>query len=936
MKFHLNNLLAAALMFGLSMCVTSCKDDDDEPKSEEQREQEAQEKASNFWSVVGQLVSVDDVTDEYQGKTFEPTYGLPDPTNDVTRIVNTNDMKTAAQRFANLVNAKGIDENTPSYTWSDPEIGSMTYHKGGDASNWATVDVDIKAVQRLQKIIYRTGGEGENGSFKGKAYYRFGDVVSRDVDIKFDQKKNNDGRVTITEYWICVRPAFGPEGKEDSHWVCVNTVSDKNYKYYKASTGAEYWLPTKLGTNKEHMQNFAEMLWAICNPGTWYDNVLKNHKDGTLWGFDGVPFFTDFKGKNLEYHNKDFWKNVQSGWTKAKIAENALNLTNLGELTEVIPLDGIHLLYNGYSWWFTTSWDCELWEAVYTNGSEKKKEELNMHHAEYNEKIEKNMKNLTFDCRSMGHSRENYNDFFGDGIHRWIIRHATGKELATDGKFDKKQPIKGVTEVYRYYRDVVRTTNLDDNPEITDSPKKVETPYVGCIVGDKGNFYASVEDANRNSETPKAMVIYVGGNKRVEHGKSWNGLAIALRDENNGQRMSFADAESDKTICTHNAPAPGYVSSQYRGLSDTEKLASDSHSHHHPAAENVYKPFIIGNSNFSNWFIPSTGQWCLAMEGMGYGQYVFTGEMQFGKKVYKFNEDGDWLTMLRAQGLPMTELQTDYGYMTSTECNNSFNSQTPVSVWQFFWRNNKNTDFSENQKVSESVVRAFVAFKYGNGGTEEFNEPWTSIDNPVAKGTIGKDGYFYRSGYDAFAATGYAPAAYVLYVDQGANKSVKVGDKYYKGYAVALTYRSEPANEFDQTAWAYQKINAANVNTTLTNYVRDSHGMSEWFVPSIQQWKTGMEMAFGARFDDNLSIIEDREGTTWQNYLINTVFTEDGLFWAGFTKPYWTSTEVEGDNTKAYVIDFAPNSRIGFKAVGKTETYLPEVGYIGMRPFIAF
>ena len=149
--------LIATLLCGISLNVTSCKDNDDE-KTEAEKEQEAQEMASNFWSVVGQLVSVDDVTDEYQGKTFEPTYGMPDPTNDVTRIVNTNDMKTAVQRFANLVNAKGIDENTPSYTWSNPEIGSMTYTRGGDAANWATVDVNIKAVPKLQKIIYREGG----------------------------------------------------------------------------------------------------------------------------------------------------------------------------------------------------------------------------------------------------------------------------------------------------------------------------------------------------------------------------------------------------------------------------------------------------------------------------------------------------------------------------------------------------------------------------------------------------------------------------------------------------------------------------------------------------------------------------------------------------------------------------------------------------------
>ncbi|MBR4897161.1 MAG: hypothetical protein IKZ48_00005, partial [Prevotella sp.] len=217
MKSKINIWLLATLVFGLGMSVTSCKDDDDNGKTKEQKQEEAQAKASKFWDVVANLVSIDDVTDDYEGKTFEPTIGIADSSDPLTRIVATNDMATAAQRFADLVGAKGIDENTPSYTWSDPDIGTMTYTRGGTAAEWATVDVSIKAVPHLQKIIYRVGGEGDNGSFEGRAYYRFGDVVSRQVTVTYNEKKNNDNRGTVTEYWICVRPAFGPEGKEDSH-----------------------------------------------------------------------------------------------------------------------------------------------------------------------------------------------------------------------------------------------------------------------------------------------------------------------------------------------------------------------------------------------------------------------------------------------------------------------------------------------------------------------------------------------------------------------------------------------------------------------------------------------------------------------------------------------------------------------------------------------
>jgi hypothetical protein len=93
----------------------------------------------------------------------------------------------------------------------------MTYTRGGSANNWATVDVSIRQLPHLQRIIYREGGEGTNASFPGKAYYRFGDVVSKAVGLDI-------------EYWICVRPAFGPEKKGDSHWVCLNSLPLRNRK----------------------------------------------------------------------------------------------------------------------------------------------------------------------------------------------------------------------------------------------------------------------------------------------------------------------------------------------------------------------------------------------------------------------------------------------------------------------------------------------------------------------------------------------------------------------------------------------------------------------------------------------------------------------------------------------------------------------------------
>ncbi|MCR4602271.1 MAG: hypothetical protein K5683_01890 [Prevotella sp.] len=59
--------------------------------SPEQREQQAEQQSSAFWSVVGQLVSTTDYTADYQDKTFEPTIGVVSEDNANVRIVATND-----------------------------------------------------------------------------------------------------------------------------------------------------------------------------------------------------------------------------------------------------------------------------------------------------------------------------------------------------------------------------------------------------------------------------------------------------------------------------------------------------------------------------------------------------------------------------------------------------------------------------------------------------------------------------------------------------------------------------------------------------------------------------------------------------------------------------------------------------------------------------
>ncbi|MBR3066897.1 MAG: hypothetical protein IKG77_04030, partial [Prevotella sp.] len=261
--FHL--LLLACIVCGFSLSVTSCKDDDDDNNEQltpEQREQQAHEQHNRFWDVVGQLTSSSSYAADYQDKTFEPNIGEPSSQNPYVRLVATNDLPSAAQRFAAIIGQEDtFDPNTADYEWSDEAVGTLNYHKTDNGSSWAVVDVSIRQMPHLQQIVYCSPEQmGTNKSFNGAAYYRFGDVVKKDLPGG------------TSEYWICVRPAFGPEGKGTSHWVSLSPLPAENLENIPKNDRS-YNVPKGLGTNTEQMQNLAEMLYAMYYPDTWEHNV---------------------------------------------------------------------------------------------------------------------------------------------------------------------------------------------------------------------------------------------------------------------------------------------------------------------------------------------------------------------------------------------------------------------------------------------------------------------------------------------------------------------------------------------------------------------------------------------------------------------------------------------------------------------------------------
>ena len=497
-------VLSAFMMMGLGMGVASCSDSDksdnkpggeDEPQVENEQEQLG-------WTLISQLTDEATAPAGWMDKTFEPTIGKAVDGDPYTRVVATNDVETAAARFAELAgNPAGFSEIMTGYSYSLEGVGKLTYKRGSATEPYlAQVDVDLKQVPHLKKILYQTPEQqGNNGSFDGAAYYRFGDVVQ---DMK-------------GSYWVCVRPSFGPEGKGDSHWISVSTpLSDENTYHYKYKD-TDYYLPTGLGKSLEHMQNLCEMLYAMIYPDKWLDNLSSSPRP---------KFFHDFDfSKNYKYHNIYFWKRVAEAWEANDQALYAKVFKCSKEKLQAAmddPDKGLNFVYNGYSW--KTGWNGGVYHAQFTNGTGK---ESNMHKMKDDGAVKKNLKDMPVDFRQGPDEK-----FFDDGRLRFILRYKTGKQLG-GGKYHEKTAISNVVGEYVYNE--MHKVNLNDNPEVTtqdgdvhpnqdaNDPADVKNPQTGIIskpiadvqrhdigevVAKNGRIYNSVEEAKKDGTEAVAMI----------------------------------------------------------------------------------------------------------------------------------------------------------------------------------------------------------------------------------------------------------------------------------------------------------------------------------------------------------------------------------------------------------------------------------------------
>ena len=712
MKKHLNYLLMAALVGGLSLGVVSCKDDDNASLSPEEeaatQQAELSEKATKFWNVVGQLVGTIEATDDYASRTYEATIGTAVSGNETTRRLLTNDMETAADRFCNLAGlAEGtVTTETASYTWSDPDVGTLTYTKTDNDASLATVDVDIRQVPGLRQIVYLTPEQaGDNAGDYHNCYYRFGDVISR---------KNSSG---IDELWICVRPSFEPEKKGESHWVTLSPLPKENILEYTSSNKNTYRLPKNLGVNYEHTQNLAEMVYAMASPNDWGTNITNNPRTSIF--NKGVPMFHDFDKSKITYTSTSFWERVATGWERSMVntseGEKSLwyaifGISRTAMFTDIVSNKGaLRFIHSSANWNTWTSNSPTIYEVVYRNGSKAKS---NMHEetrTSYSTRVvykgspSQDIKLDFVESITTGHPYIVSNDYFKDMDRHYVIRHATGTELAkaTNSAYSPKTALTGYTEVYNYNKRYDRKVEdkCETYEDITRQENKpIDEPKLGCVIGADGKFYEAPAHAKLAGTEAVALVVYLGAKGTADASSNdYRGLAVAMTTFKNEQFRDQGPKNSDDICLTEQIDEVKEAANVLAGIQSTKDLIDGcGRGHTHPAALkckdfNAIDAATRRACNMSDWFIPTLGQWIMVIESLTakkQGSYWTTDwetYMTFNDMDFSFANGYYWTT---------TQKNDDMGFYNFT-----MHVQDPTRTY-----------VEEIVKNSKAHVRPFIAF----------------------------------------------------------------------------------------------------------------------------------------------------------------------------------------------------------------------------------
>ena len=622
----INFMLTAALVGGLSLGVASCKDDEGEntngnPSGEVVRDDvdpmdNAAAHTGTRWFTA--LAGLDSLSNDWQLKEYEPTVGQASQNNELSRIIVVSDIDEARQNFSSLASVS-VDALSTTQTVSQDGVGTLTWTPSADGdANLAVVDVRITQMPRLRSIVYCTSDQvGKNGLFgpnvTGTAYYRFGDVV----------------RDPQGYYWVCVRPAFAPS-KEKSYWANIFNATDAgdgrpippeylNSKWSNLSKydNATIVLPTKLPAEREHVHNLNNLVAAIINIAGGY-NVYNEAAARAGKGLGGFPYLLN--GTNFLTAVSRYWdQKTENGYT---VWEILFGLKH----ADMRQFKNLRWFYKGYSW--PSGYEATLYCYRSTGYN------ITMSGDESYDEVRVPVRE-GIDIRRLARQKSAKANCFPPpaegGFGNFLVRITTGDKLTT-AKYSPYEPFVGGTkEIYRYNaktgknaREKQETENDVKLPEKEEDPKAeaLEAPVLGCFIGKDGNFYAKPANAKANGTEVAAIVVHLGAEGSVEKGTKYKGMAMAV-EKLNSVEMSKTKIMSSNEICPIGKQTSDDFDSPLDGIKSTNTLAKGcGFGHDHPAAKvcteyDAIPAKVRQEKNMSTWFMPSLGQWYVALESIG-------------------------------------------------------------------------------------------------------------------------------------------------------------------------------------------------------------------------------------------------------------------------------------------------------------------------------
>ena len=513
MKKNMFNIwLLAALVCGLSLSVTSCKDDDkddngngNDPELVTSDTDTDEAKAAYNW--LANMTDIEDFTDNWASKTYEPTIGIESKNESNTRIVVVADIDYAKMNFASI-SGLSISQLSAVQSQTIKGVGTITWTpSAAGASNLATVDVNTKLIPHLSKIVYCTVDQvGDNGGYAGTAYYRFGDVI-----------EDTEGF-----YWVCVKPAFGTGSapQQQGYWINIlnrdavngksknstdkvpeipaKNIYSKSDKKYNDNT---ILLPTSLGSTKEQVHNLSNLVWALLEPEV-YQGRTGNDAIG-LGGYD------------YQFNGAKFCQRVAEQWVQKGIWEILFNRS----YEQMKQMKKLNFFYNGYHWKAGST--AGVWIANSTGyastftGSKSDDDIL----------FEMKEKGAGFDirrycsdpqqdaeCASSGKAGYAPKQQFTSTEGYWVVRQKTSSQIAgTMLHPSVYAALNNTAEIYRYNQAYSKVVGSESPVEEEDGITDGECSYYnfGDVVKDeRGNKWFCVQTSTFGSDHSTAETNY--------------------------------------------------------------------------------------------------------------------------------------------------------------------------------------------------------------------------------------------------------------------------------------------------------------------------------------------------------------------------------------------------------------------------------------------